>query len=93
MTTTNTTTQTQAQTIREELLAIAAERGIDTNSHWNTRTLANRVTEAVLERRATMHQRAWESRRRQNGQSGLRAFRHTSLQPEALSAGTFWEGR
>lgn len=71
MTATNTTA---AQMIREELLAIAAERGIETNVHWNTRLLANRVTEAVLSRRATRHARAWESRRALFGANGMRGM-------------------
>ena len=60
--------------IRTELIAIANERGIEVNVHWNTRRLAQIVTQAVLDRRATRVQRSWQSRRNQYGMSGLRAL-------------------
>lgn len=77
------------QIVREELLAIAAERNIETNPYWNTKLLANHVTQAVLARRATRHARAWESRRALFGASGRQAMTQAE-QPTASVP--FWTG-
>lgn len=58
--------------VRQELFAIAKERGITVNPHWNTKHLAQVVTKEVVSRHTTKSQRAWASRRQLFGDSGLR---------------------